>query len=408
MSKKFDDQSNIVIVGGGAAGLRIARDLSAKLDASKYNLILINPRPYHIHMPAGARLTTSDEGHLEDTAFIPYDKAFVNGAGTLKVGTVTAISNNKREKGGVLTLQDGESLPYEILVLASGSTFEGALAFPDEKDGMSEWLKRWRGRYERANHIVFVGGGAVGIESAGEVKDKFPVGHVFCRSITTIAKSSPQNKRVTIVQGGNMLLNETYPDKVRHALDKSLKKRGVEIIYNDYIDAVPAEGVVGVTTRKGKKLNTDLVVNMGALLCYEFLTSDHVQVLTRGPRPNTGFISTLGSDVLTERGRTVKVKPTLQLVSHDNIYAAGDIIEWAEQKQAIKTLGQAPVVVANILSSLAGKPPTARYKGSIEMIVVTNGKVSLRARLGVGVSSNFPLYFDRTKALRTSAFFGES
>jgi apoptosis-inducing factor 2 len=176
MSKRFQDQKNVVIVGGGAAGMEVARGLSAKLDASKYNLILVNPRPYAIHMLAGARLTTSDVGHLEDTAFIPYDKLFVNGNGSLKVGKVTAIEVNKGGKGGVLTLQDGEKLPYEILVLTPGSVWNGAVAFPDDQDEVTQWVKQWRDKFKRANHIVFAGGGAVGIESAGEVKDQFPVG----------------------------------------------------------------------------------------------------------------------------------------------------------------------------------------------------------------------------------------
>lgn len=218
-----------------------------------------------------------------------------------------------------------------------------------------EWLKHWWGRYEHDNHIVFIESGTVGIESTGEVKDQFLWVVCFFHNIATIAKSSPQNKGVTIMQGGNMLLNETYPNKVHHMLDKSLKKCGVEIIYNDYINNVPEDGVGGVTMHKGKKLSSDLV----ALSCYEFLTSDHFWVLTWGPWPNTGFISTLGSDILTEQGWTVNVKPTLQLVSHDNIYTVGYFIKWAEQKQAVNILGQMPVVIANILSSLAGKPSTA-------------------------------------------------
>jgi len=337
MSKMSEDQKNVVVVGGGAAGIQIARGLSAKLDASKYNLILVNPRPYSIHMLAGARMTTSDVDHLEDTAFIPYDKLFSNGHGSLKVGKVTAIDASQGSKGGVLTLQDGQKLPYEILVLTPGSAWSGAVAFPEDKDEVTEWLKQWRSKYAKANHIVFAGGGAVGIESAGELKDQFP------------------NKKVTIVHGDDMLVNKTYPNKFRKALDKSLKARGVEIVYNDFVDDVPAEGVVGVTTRNGRKLDADVVV------------------LTTGPRPNTSFISTLGLDTLTDRG-TVKVKPTLQLVSHPDIYAAGDVIDWAEQKQAAKVAGHAAVIVANILSAVAGETPVTQYKGSFELILVTNGK----------------------------------
>jgi phytoene dehydrogenase-like protein len=58
-----------------------------------------------------------------------------------------------------------------------------------------------------------------------------------------------------------MLTNKTYPGKFRRALAKSLESRGVEIVYNDFIDDVPADGVVGVTTRNGKKLDADVVVS---------------------------------------------------------------------------------------------------------------------------------------------------
>jgi len=294
---------------------------------------------------------------LEDTAFIPYDKLFINGNGSLKVGKVVAIDSNG-SRGGVLTLHDGEKLSYEVLVLTPGSVWNGAIAFPTEKDEVTPWLKQWRSKYQKAKHIVFVGGGAVGIESAGEIKDQFP------------------QKRVTIVQGGSMLVNNIYPNKFRTALHKSLTARGIDIVYNDYIDDFPAEGVVGVTTRNGKKLDADLVV------------------ATQGPRPNTDFISTLGSDTLTSRG-FVKVKPTLQLLHQANIYSAGDVIDWNEQKQAAKCNSQTPIVVANVLSTLAGQTPKAVYKGSLELIVITNGK-------GAGVA-----YFDVLWGIMLGGWFAK-
>jgi apoptosis-inducing factor 2 len=53
----------------------------------------------------------------------------------------------------------------------------------------------------------------------------------------------------------------------------------------------------------------------------------------------------------------------------------GDIIDWDEQKQAGKVNGHVPVIVKNIKSLVARKPAAVDYKGSTEMIVVTNGKV---------------------------------
>ena len=53
----------------------------------------------------------------------------------------------------------------------------------------------------------------------------------------------------------------------------------------------------------------------------------------------------------------------------------GDIIDWEEQKQAAKNAGHAAVVAKNVKAVLEGRKPTAVYKGSYEIILVTVGKV---------------------------------
>jgi hypothetical protein len=57
------------------------------------------------------------------------------------------------------------------------------------------------------------------------------------------------------------------------------------------------------------------------------------------------------------------------------VFAAGDIIEWEEEKQVGKTAGQVAVVAKNIINYLANKPLKKQYNGSPEMIILTNGKV---------------------------------
>jgi NADH dehydrogenase FAD-containing subunit len=71
----------------------------------------------------------------------------------------------------------------------------------------------------------------------------------------------------------------------------------------------------------------------------------------------------------------VRVEPTLQLIGHDNIFVIGDVIDWNEQKQAAKANVHADLIVPNVLAILQGKTPRNKYKGSMEGIFVSNGKV---------------------------------
>lgn len=162
MSKKFDssDKPNVVVVGGGFAGLAAVKELAKKLDQSRFNLILVTARPYFVHILALPRMFVSDTDNLENTALIPYDK--LQGF-THKVGTVTAIEEKAPGEGGSVILQDGERILYAALVLATGSVWSGPMLFGDTDEEIRAAIKLWRGRYASAKHVVIVGAGAVGI-----------------------------------------------------------------------------------------------------------------------------------------------------------------------------------------------------------------------------------------------------
>ncbi|KAN0131952.1 FAD/NAD(P)-binding domain containing protein [Lactarius tabidus] len=326
-------RKNIVVVGGGAAGATVTRILSSKINASTTSLTLVTARPFAIHLPACIRMTTTAEGNLEENVLIPYDKLMVNGNGTVKIGRVTSIEQGQ-ESSGSLVLSTGERVNYDILVLAPGSEWEGSLAFPDDRDAVLEHIKSWRRKFENASAIVLAGGGAVGCEYAGEIKDAFP------------------RKKVTIVHSDSQLLNATYPNKYRKQVEKDVTSRGVEIVFNDYVDNLET---IPATTRSQRKLDGDLIVP------------------TFGSRPGTGFVKSLDSGVINARGQ-IKVTDTFQLESHPNIYAIGDVIDWSEQKQAAKAVKHADVAAANIISQVNGGSATKKYTGQPELIIITNGK----------------------------------
>ncbi|TFY77916.1 hypothetical protein EWM64_g6094 [Hericium alpestre] len=336
MSKKNDNRKSVVVVGGGGAGSEIARTLSGKLDPAQHSLTLISERPFAIFLPASLRVVTTPDDTLEQNVQLTFDKLFINNNGTVVVGKVVAIENDKDAKSGDVVLDDGEKVHYDVLVLAPGSHWSGALAFPaGGKAEFHEHVVQWRKTFENAKGVVLAGGGSVGIELAGELRDLYP------------------NKKITLVHSDAKLLNAAYPDKFRTKAEQGMRTRNIDIVFGDYVDDFDAKG--SITTRKGQKLEGDLVVP------------------TYGARPASEFVASLGSDTLTDRGHA-KVRSTLQLRAFDNIFAAGDILDWKEQKQLAKCRGHAAVIVANVLSILGGAAPAKEYKGSIEMILVTNGK----------------------------------
>ena len=74
------------------------------------------------------------------------------------------------------------------------------------------------------------------------------------------------------------------------------------------------------------------------------------------------------------------------MINHPSVFAAGDIVEWEEEKQYAKTVGQAAVVAKNITSYLANKPLKKQYSGSPEIIILANGKVWISVSPHVHVS----------------------
>ncbi|KAJ7598608.1 FAD/NAD(P)-binding domain-containing protein [Mycena floridula] len=314
------------------------------LDKATYQITIIDKRDVSIHLLAVCRVNVSNVDDLEKTAFLPFDRIFHNGNDTFKQGLVTGIETTYA--AGTVLLESGERIKYDILVLASGSKWEGALDFPDKTPEIGEFLRSNRQAIGAASSIVLAGGGAVGIEFAGEIRDIWPT------------------KEITVVHGGDMLVNDIYPARFRQALQKGLENRGIKVILGDFIDDFPGAGVNVVITRKGKTIKADLVLK------------------TRGPKPNTNFIvSSLGESSVSANGK-VKVLSTMQLEGHLNIFALGDIVEFKEQSQAAKAVTHASIVVANIINYFNGTRMKL-YKGSYEMALITNGKKGGIAYIGV-------------------------
>lgn len=159
-------KKNVVVIGGGFAGGTAARELSKKLSPSQYNIILIDARPFYTHLPALARIAVSAEDQLEDKALFGFEKLFHNGNGTYKQGKVVSIAEAAPGKGGEVVLESGERVPYSALLIATGAVWPEVIQLPESDSATKSHINTWRNKVEKANHVVIVGGGAVGIGSS--------------------------------------------------------------------------------------------------------------------------------------------------------------------------------------------------------------------------------------------------
>ena len=138
------------------------RAFGKKLDPQKHELTLITARTHYAYLPAGVRLLVSMDTPLE-TVFMSYDKVFDHFPGQLRIGKATSVEANPGGRGGKVILDSGDEVLYDVVIIATGSSWEGLADFPDDETLYKEFIEEWRKKFKNANNVVIVGGGAVGI-----------------------------------------------------------------------------------------------------------------------------------------------------------------------------------------------------------------------------------------------------
>lgn len=159
-------RKNIVIVGGGGAGLMLVRALLPRLDMKKHSLTLVNPRPFYVHLPRTVRMAVDESGHPERHVLRSLADEFHGMSedfARLKIGWAVSVEGNDDKKGGYVVLSDGQRVHYDVLVLAPGMRLDDPLAYPDTVDDAKAYIANWRAKFKNANHIVFGGGGPVSV-----------------------------------------------------------------------------------------------------------------------------------------------------------------------------------------------------------------------------------------------------
>jgi NADH:ubiquinone reductase (H+-translocating) len=296
----------ILIAGGGYAGLQVAVRLSGWLkDHAEVSAILVDQHDYHEIIP-----------ELPDVAAGDRPVTDVRRPLASVVGEQVTFLQSKIvgfDLAGRRLLTEAGALPYTRLVLALGSQSNsyGMPGVPQHTlnlysdDAATRVWEAVNATVEasaketdpaRARELLTVvvgGGGATGVEIAGDIAEQLP-------ELARKRGVSPDLAQVIIVQRGSTILKGSSPALVAKAT-QTLDQLGVRVRTNAPISAATADGF---------KLETGELVR-GA-----------VRVWAGGMKAPAIVLNT-GLPIVRD-GR-VRVDPYLRVADHREIYVGGDL-----------------------------------------------------------------------------------
>src|SRR6202140_5063720 len=377
----------VVIVGAGFGGLEATFGLAG----APVSITLVDRRNHHLFQPLLYQVATASLATSEIAWPIRYllrDRPEV----TTLFATVTGVDADAKR----VLLDDGDALPYDTLILATGARH--AYFGHDEWEPFAPGLKtledattlrrRILVAFERAEResdpqrraalltFVIVGAGPTGVELAGTIaelaQDTLPPDF---RNIDT------HKARVVLIEAGPRVL-AGFPDDLSAYAHRSLKSLGVEVVLGLPVTECSADGVFyGGQCLQARTL-----------------------IWAAGVRASPAA-EWLGAS--TDRAGRLQVQPDLTVPDHPDIFAIGDTILIAGP-DGKPVPGIAPAAkqqgryVADLIEArLAGKTPAPfryRHAGSLAQIgkrkaVIDFGTIKLRRTIAWWISAIAHIYF---------------
>lgn len=231
---------HVVIVGASFAGYHAARLIAASIPTDgSWKIIIVEPNSHYQFTWTLPRFCVV-EGH-EDKTFIPYGPYIPERAQHV-VRWVHGRASTVRP-GSILIQESGEEIPYEFLVIATGAGV--GLQLPSrvgavrKHDGL-QLLRKMQERIKQANTLIVVGGGAAGVELAGDAKSQYP------------------EKHIVLVHSRTAVMHRFGPELQAAAL-KGLHELQVEVILGERA-VLDAEEAGVLTLASGRKIPYDFCV----------------------------------------------------------------------------------------------------------------------------------------------------
>ena len=374
---------DIVIVGGGAAGIATAASILRR--NRDVRLAIVEPSEDHYYQPGwtmvGAGVFDAPFTHRREATLIP------RGAEWIKVAVARFEPDANR-----VELADGRRIAYRVLVVCPGIKLDW-----DAIPGLAATLGRNRVtsnyRYDLApytNRLVrqFQGGTAIFSQPPMPIKCAGAPQKAMYLSCHRWEKAGILDAvDVQFHTAGAALFGvEAYIP----ALMDYVERYDIDLNFASQLVAI--DGPARIATFEQRRGDDVTLVERHF---------DMIHVVP--PQVAPDFIRS--SPLAAPSGFVAVDEATLRHPAYPNIFSLGDACAAPNAKTAAAARKQAPVVAVNALAALAGKPPTADYDGYGSCpLTVESGKIVL-AEFGYGgeLLPSFPSWLiDGTRPSRLS------
>ncbi|ETV90382.1 hypothetical protein H310_14833 [Aphanomyces invadans] len=374
----------VVVVGGGYVGIHFTQALAKLLPASAVEITVIEKNEFTYHC-IGVPRAFVDPSYVRKL-FIPLDKALPASHTKIIRGLADSIDGNEvRVRKIVDNVVDEATtnIPFDYLILATGSSYTSPIKVPTTlytRENIESAIVDTANHIKAASSVLIVGGGAVGVEVAGEIATAYP------------------NKTVTIVDGNDKLISSSaLTDKFQATLKARLSELNIKLVLGERLpsrEAAHGFEKKTIQTDKGTIIEAD------------------VQIVAAGSSPNSSLIQSLDPSLLTAHG-AVKVTASLQLDDprYSTIFAIGDINNHPTPKLAYNGKLQATHLVKELAALIkrGGSGEVAPYvTGSVEGIFIPLGPAGGVGQLplfGGVVVGNFAVRLLKAKDYFASQFW---
>lgn len=352
------NKTKIVILGAGFGGIYTYIHLRKKFKPSEVEIVLVNRSNHFLFTPMLHEVATGGLSHhqiVESLREIIY-----NTDTNLYVTEVTSVDLEQK-----IVHTNLEDINYDYLVIATGATtnYYNIPGAEENTFALKSLIEAIRLRnyfidsFEKASKVkdpkerkkllsfAIIGGGATGVEVAGEAADFFY--KTFCKYYCKDVHDDDVN--IYLINRGPELLNQFNPYLRKKAIT-TLKKKGVEVMLNSPVTAI---------TENHIKLDNNRTLEVANV------------IWTAGVRANP---PTFNQKVATDKRGRLKVDQYMRLEDHENVFALGDVACYCHQgKDPLPMLAQVAVqqaknVAHNIACSVRGKqlkPFKYRSKGEL-------------------------------------------